>query len=195
MLTCSESWSASFLRSMPSTCSPNQPYTGGLCRRASRRSDGDARRIAYRLVRPARCFKGTPKGRGSAVYSNHAGLCHYPALLHARHPFCGPSPGSPTGHSRGGRWHARRDFAVGQDRRRQIPLFRPVDAVDRGLDLDPLNRDRHRSAAGAPDKILLVKSRLKICGNFLAHTQRHVLVAIDSLKRDEMARELEMLIV
>jgi len=41
----------------------------------------------------------------------------------------------------------------------------------------------------------LAKSRLKICGNFLAHTQRHVLVAIDSLKRDEMARELEMLIV
>src|SRR5262249_10108551 len=36
-----------------------------------------------------------------------------------------------------------------------------------------------RPAAGAPDKILLVKSRLKICGNFLAHTQRHVLVAID----------------
>jgi hypothetical protein len=103
---------------------------GGLCGRARRRPNGDAGLIADHLVRPARCFKRTSKGRGSTVHSHHAGLCPYPAHSSARHTSSQPTPGSPVGNSRGCRRHPPRHFAVGQDRQCQIPLFRAVDAVD-----------------------------------------------------------------
>jgi hypothetical protein len=124
------------------TCSPNQhrcgppgghpghSHNGGLCGWARRRPNGDAGLIADHLVRPARCFKRTSKGRGSTVHSHHAGLCPYPAHSSARHTSSQPTPGSPVGNSRGCRRHPPRHFAVGQDRQCQIPLFRAVDAVD-----------------------------------------------------------------
>ncbi len=62
------------------------------------------------------------------------------AHLWARHPPSRSSSGSLVGHSRGGGRHACWHFAVGEDRRRQIPLFRPVAAVDLRFGLDPLNR-------------------------------------------------------
>jgi hypothetical protein len=118
------------LRCGPPGGHPGHSHNGGLCGRARRRPNGDAGLIADHLVRPARCFKRTSKGRGSTVHSHHAGLCPYPAHSSARHTSSQPTPGSPVGNSRGCRRHPPRHFAVGQDRQCQISLFRAVDAVD-----------------------------------------------------------------